>query len=75
MKDIKEMKYFIKLKSEYRILIEAESIKQAKDIVSNLYIEDGLMDYVNDYDKNRWINIDFGWEIVDSSCKRVKEAK
>ena len=51
-------KYFIKVISEYRVLIDAESLKEAKNIVSELYIEGDLLEYVGEFDKNRWINVD-----------------
>jgi len=65
-------KYFIKVISEYRVLIDAESLKEAKNIVSELYIEGDLLEYVGEFDKNRWINVDYGWEIVDKVCKKIK---
>jgi len=58
--------------SEYRVLIDAESLKEAKNIVSELYIEGDLLEYVGEFDKNRWINVDYGWEIVDKVCKKIK---
>jgi len=65
-------KYFIKVISEYRVLIDTESLKEAKNIVSELYIEGDLLEYVGEFDKNRWINVDYGWEIVDKVCKKIK---
>jgi len=58
--------------SEYRVLIDTESLKEAKNIVSELYIEGDLLEYVGEFDKNRWINVDYGWEIVDKVCKKIK---
>jgi hypothetical protein len=59
-------KYFVILKASHAVIVDdAESLEEAKEIVSDMYIEDDLLlcGYDNHYE----------WDIVHNSCYEFED--